>query len=352
MLDFTSALYLGMEHAGGSLAPWRALTTGVPAALRVPSAAREAERSLAALQGTERAVLATSTLHAFFDLIPLLASGGRPVHLDRGAYPIARWGMERAAWQGAATSTFRHHDPADLRAHLRRGPRRPVVVADGFCPGCGGPAPVSAYLDAAREAGGMLVLDDTQALGVFGHSPTSTTPLGIGGGGSLRMHAAEGPGVVVVSSLAKGFGVPMAVVAGEDRSVGRFEARSETRVHASPPSLCHIHAAQRALALNEETGERLRATLTRRIRRFRTLVEGLGVGVRGGVFPVQTLVTPAGADPVAIHGRLMASGVRSVLHAPRCGRGLQVSFIVTARHRPSDIDQAVEALGTALEAAA
>ena len=73
MLDFTSALYLGMDHAGGPLASRRALTTGVPAALRVPPEAREVERALAALTGTERSVLAASTLHAFFDLVPILA---------------------------------------------------------------------------------------------------------------------------------------------------------------------------------------------------------------------------------------------------------------------------------------
>ncbi|HEY8202885.1 MAG TPA: aminotransferase class I/II-fold pyridoxal phosphate-dependent enzyme [Actinomycetota bacterium] len=355
MLDFTSALYLGMEHAGGSLAPWRALTTGVPAALRVPPAAREVEGSLAELQGTERAVLATSTLHAFFDLIPLLAGGKAAIHLDRGAYPIARWGAERAASTfggGASASTFRHHDPSDLRTHLRRGPRRPIVVADGFCPGCGDTAPVGDYLDATREAGGTLVLDDTQALGILGRNPGAGAPLGIGGGGSLRRHGIEGPDIVVVSSLAKGFGVPMAAVAGGDKAVARFEARSETRVHASPPSLCHIYAGQRALALNQEEGERLRATLTRRILRFRSLTAGLGVSVRGGVFPVQTLVMPAGVDAAGVYARLLASGIRTVLHAPRCGRGLQVSFLVTARHRPADIDRAVETLGAALEAAA
>ena len=39
MLDFTSALYLGLRHGSGSLRPWSALTTGVPAARPVDAAA-------------------------------------------------------------------------------------------------------------------------------------------------------------------------------------------------------------------------------------------------------------------------------------------------------------------------
>src|SRR5439155_11477129 len=42
--------------------------------------------------------------------------------------------------------------------------------------------------------------------------------------GSLRVHQVGGPDIVVVSSLAKGFGVPMASVAGGEELVSRFEA--------------------------------------------------------------------------------------------------------------------------------
>ena len=33
VLDFTSALYLGLQHPSRSLRPWRQFTTGAPAAL-------------------------------------------------------------------------------------------------------------------------------------------------------------------------------------------------------------------------------------------------------------------------------------------------------------------------------
>ena len=41
-------------------------------------------------------------------------------------------------------------------------------MTDGFCPGCGRAAPLREYLESARAQRGLLVLDDTQAIGVLG----------------------------------------------------------------------------------------------------------------------------------------------------------------------------------------
>ena len=73
MLDFTSALYLGLSHESWRLPGWDRLTLGKPAALESPPGAREVERDLAALVGCERALLAPSTLHLFGDLLTILA---------------------------------------------------------------------------------------------------------------------------------------------------------------------------------------------------------------------------------------------------------------------------------------
>src|SRR5436190_18022397 len=246
MIDFTSALYLGMRHASASLRPWTRLTTGVPAALDSPPEAEDVARRMAALQGCEAGLVGTSTLHLFWDLVLMMASSGMAIYTDKGTYPIARWGVERAAGRGIPTSTFRHHDPDALTRQLRLPSGRglpPLVVADGICPGCGGALPIPQLLDSIRPSGGILILDDTQSLGIMGESPNSRSPFGTGGGGSLRWHDAAGEDVVLVASLAKGFGVPMAVLSAASDVVARFAAQSETRVHSSPPSLAHLHAA-------------------------------------------------------------------------------------------------------------
>jgi len=90
MIDFTSALYLGMRHPHQSLRPWTELTTGRPAALESPREAERLARQLARLLGCERATLGTSTLHLFWDLFEVLAREPIAIYTDAGAYPIAR----------------------------------------------------------------------------------------------------------------------------------------------------------------------------------------------------------------------------------------------------------------------
>ena len=349
MLDFTSSLYLGLRHGTRSLRPWSSLTTGAPAVLRPPPGAREVARELAALQGCEDGTLAPSTLHLSWDLFGLLAPRA-VLHVDAGAYPVARWGVERARGRGAPVRVFAHHDPEALRKALRRGAergRRPVVVADGLCPGCGGPAPLAEYLEAVRERGGLLVVDDTQALGVLGESPGPGRPYGRGGGGSLRRGGIEGPGVVVIASLAKGLGVPGAVLAGSAALVRGFEERSQTRVHCSPPSAAVVHAAARALEVNARCGETLRRRLAERVGRFRERLAGEGIVPAGGLFPVQTVGEAGGVDAARLHERLLAEGIRTVLHRDRTGTRPGLSFLITAAHTSTDVARAAAALAAA-----
>ncbi|HEX8212495.1 MAG TPA: aminotransferase class I/II-fold pyridoxal phosphate-dependent enzyme [Longimicrobium sp.] len=343
MADFTSALYLGLRHGAGSLRPWARLTTGRPAALADPPGAREVAGALAALAGCGAGTLAPSTLHLFWDLFGVLAAGGAPVHLDAGAYAVARWGAERAAGRGSPVSTFAHHDPDALRRSLRkaRGRGAPVVAADGFCPGCGRPAPVAEYAQAVREAGGVLVLDDTQAFGVIGESPGPGAPYGRGGGGSLRRWGVHGEGVLVAASLAKGFGVPGAVLMGDAARVAELEEGSQTRMHCSPPSAAVVAAAERALRVNAEHGDALRLRLARRVALFRRRLAEGGIRPVGGSFPVQSLERAGAIGAGELHARLLRRGVRSVLLA---GKVPRLAFLVTAAHRPDQIIHAADAL--------
>ena len=123
MLDFTSALYLGFTHASASLAPWRALTLGRPAALEEPLGARHLAADLAQLMGCNAGLLFPSTLHLFRDLFATLADKGCIILVDAAAYAIARWGMEFAKLQGVSVESYPHHDAAVLERRVRRASR-------------------------------------------------------------------------------------------------------------------------------------------------------------------------------------------------------------------------------------
>ena len=358
MADFTSALYLGLRHASAGLPPWAALTRGQPAALTQPAGAEAAAAALARLQGLAAATLLPSTLHLFWDLLRQLARETRSaLLLDAGAYPILHWSAEGAAAAGAVVRRFAHHDSAALE-QLARGARReglrPVVVCDGFCPGCNRPAPLAAYARIAGEGGGTLVLDDTQALGILGRGPTAACPFGHGGGGSPGWLGVAGAHIAVGASLAKGFGAPLAVLSGSQALVARFLGGSETRLHCSPPSSAAVAAARQALALGARFGEGWRARLLRLVLRLRETLAQAGLEPVGRLpFPVQSFVSRQGPELAPLlWRRLLAGGVRTLLTRGCEGLAPRLTFMVTARHRQAQIDRVAQLLARAGHAAA
>lgn len=327
-MDFRSALYLGLRHgASAGWTSWTALTLGKPAALQDPPGALELARDLAALQGCEAATLLPSTLHLFRDVCGLLArsviAGKVALLIDAAAYPIARWGMEGAALRGMPVHRFAHGDARQLALLARQvRPRAPVVLADGYTPGDTGPPPLRAYTEVVAPLGGWLLLDDTQALGVLGRD----------GGGSVRLHGLQGLPVLVGASLAKGFGAPLAVLAGPAQAIAAFEHYSESRVHASPPSVAVIAAARAAIRINARDGAALRRRLLARILQLRGALAAAGLACHGGAFPVQLVPLPAMTEHAAL---VLAEQVQGVLL--RTKNGLALAMLLRAEHGQDEV---------------
>nr|GFD30728.1 hypothetical protein [Tanacetum cinerariifolium] len=171
-------------------------------------------------------VLAPSTLHLFHDVFRLMPANG-VLLLERRLYPVGQWGSQQARLRGLPVVRF--DGVANLQkllcAYQQQG-RTPWLVADGYHPG-DGPAPLAQYYAALTGClGAILLLDDTQAFGVLGQRPTAARPLGHGGGGSLAWagldEAATGPELLTITSLAKGLGVPVAVLAGRAARIRQF----------------------------------------------------------------------------------------------------------------------------------
>lgn len=338
-LRFDSPTYLGLSHSSSSLVPWSELMDEEGRETQ-----RETANAIAELQSCEAGILAPSSLHLFIDFLGLIQPGHFEIYAEETLYPVARWGIERAASNGASVNTFRHLDADDLSRKLKQAKTKPLVLANGLCTGCGEPSPVSEYLQCAEQYDGRLLLDDTQALGILGHSPSEVAPYGKGGGGVLRWSGVEPHHVLVISSLAKGFGAPVAVFSGTRHDVERFEAASETLRYCSPPSSAALSAAERALIMNGEQGDPIRVRLASLVRRFRQQVLSIGLSVYGGIFPVQTLGAISGHSPSDLYHRLYKEGVRTILARDPTAGVSRVVFCLTARHQNEDIDSAVLSL--------
>jgi 8-amino-7-oxononanoate synthase len=346
--DFTSALYLGLWHASGELRPWAQLTTGTPAAVRrVPGAAVIA-RDLAALQGCDAATLVPSTLHGAWDLGGLLDRRRETLHVDSKVYPTLRVAALRARSRGVTVRDLAHHDAVALERSLRGDARRPVVLVDGLCPACGGPAPLGAYLAAVRRRLGLLVVDDTQAVGILGGPGGAVPEWGCGGGGSLRHHGLErAPDVLLLTSFAKALGSPVAAIGGSTATIDRYAAGADTRVHSSPVSVAAVRALEHALAVNRQDGERLRQRAARAVQRFRRGLRKLGIDADGAMFPVQALPPLARPAAVALHRHLLDGGIRAIPQSWAGGAGGRSVFVLTARSCDADVDAALAAIAAA-----
>ncbi len=179
-------------------------------------------------------------------------------------------------------------------------------------------------------------------------APAAPAPYGRGGGGSLaRLGIERDPAMVVVASLAKAFGAPLALVAGTRAFVDGFIADSETLVHCSPPAEPVLVAARRALSLEGAAADARRARLGDRVRRLRAALRARGFVVRGGSFPMQRVPLPDAATARALHAGLVRRGVHAVVRRARCNGELSLTFVVTAAHEDAHIAAAVDALSEA-----
>lgn len=326
---------------------------GVPAALADPPAAAEAAERLARLVGAPAARLAASTLHAFVDLAAAISAldGQARVAVDVAAYPIGRLGFGSGlCGPGGRMHRVAHYDVAAARRWAERERclgRLPVVLVDGWCPGCGRIAPLSALNAALREEGGLLVVDDTQGIGLLGVERRDRHPWGYGGGGSLARNGSP-DGVVIVASLAKAFGAPLAVIAGPAEIVSSTWQRGPTVAHSSPPAVPVGMAAVRALDVNDRVGERLRGRLLSLVEQLCRELGRCGVAVESDRFPVVRVPVASSHAAAEAVAALARTGVRAVALGPSCQGRPGLGLAVTAVLQEADIDRAASAVSLAV----
>ncbi len=315
------------------------MTTGKPAALYEPRLHRLVAQAVARKQGLERGLLAPSTLHVFWDIIATLGRS-TAILIDEAMYPVGRWGVMRAMLRGLPVTSFSANDADGLARliHAYRGQNRvPWIVTDGWSVTLGQPAPLARYVDVLRPCrDGVLLVDDTQAFGVLGGQSSARLPYGTGGGGCLPYLGVQSRKILTITSLAKGLGVPVAVLAGSADQIERYRQRSEVRVHTSPVSNLHAWAAWQALETDRTMGDALRSRLYWNVQLFR---QTLGpITPAGGCFPVQKLQLPNAGTAFTLYNQLRRLGIQSLLLAnDRQPTVPEVAFCIRADHAPAAI---------------
>lgn len=350
MIDFASALYLGMTHPAARLGDYAALTSGVPASLAASPQARGVAARAAELQGCEAGAVAPSTLHLAVDTFDRLARS-HVLIADEALYPVMRWSLERVSGLGASLSWFAHGDPAALVRVLRRSRagKPPAVITDATLRN-GMPIAPERYLEAVASRDGLLVIDHSQVLGLLGEHPTPKQPWGLGGGG-IAVHGGLGPSdpVLLLASWAKAFGVPLATLCGPAALVSDIACNGPTQSHCSAANQAALLAALDALDANRRTGDWLRTRLLYFVRRLRAGLLSLARTVLPDLsatlplHPMQRIHLSTPGRTQALHASLRACGFRTALLHDAENRHAVV-VIVRADHRLSDIDGLVQTM--------
>ena len=128
----------------------------------------ELERKLAALKGTEDAVVFGSGYLTNVGVIPALVSAADLILLDELSHSCLLTG---ARLSGARALTFRHNDVAHLDELLRAeraAHRHCLVLTDGVFSMEGDLAPLAPLADLAARHDAWLMIDDAHGVGVVG----------------------------------------------------------------------------------------------------------------------------------------------------------------------------------------
>ena len=341
--DFTSSLYLGFYHPSYEIGTWDRLSLGKPAALEEPELAKSLGNEIAKLQGQEAGILAPSTLHLFFDVFYQLGKHNPAILYDQELYAVGKWGLNSINPNLKLARPFSHLDYISLGKVVNRyvpKNRQIVLVTDGLCPVCGRTPPLKEYLKIIRPFGGLILIDDTQAFGILGKNPCPSKPFGQKGGGILRYLNIPSPQILIISSLAKGFGVPIAALSGSAYWIRQFRQRSLTRFHNSPASLPQLLATQNACKLNGTLGGRRRLHLSNLINYFQRFMRKMQIPYSTQHFPVQNLIELRRGEAASLHRFLLDKGIKSLLTNYSCSypNRLNNTFIFRADHSLQDIE--------------
>lgn len=202
LISFASNDYLGLSHdadvVAASIEATRRHGVGAGAARLIEgnhAHYARLEQQLAALKGTEAALVFGSGYLTNIGLLPLFAGAADLVVLDELCHSCLLAG---ASLSGARVETFAHNNVAAARTVLvreRGNARHCVLVTDGVFSMEGDLAPLPALGELAREFDGWLLSDDAHGLGVVG-----------GGRGSTFAHAADADVPLQMGTLSKAVG--------------------------------------------------------------------------------------------------------------------------------------------------
>jgi len=210
----------------------------------------ELEAALAAMKGTEAALVFGSGYLANISVIPVLARPGDHILLDALSHACMHAG---ARLSGAIVETFRHNDAEDLRARLAASAAaRKLVLTETVFSMDGDLAPLDAIAEACADHGAWMMTDDAHGFGVvdaLNPAPLQMGTLSKAAGGYGGYVCGPRPFIDLLINRARGFvfttGLPPAALGAAIEALRIMKAEPARGARA----LAHARRFSRALDL-------------------------------------------------------------------------------------------------------
>ena len=345
LIDFSSNDYLGLsrhpaliERSREWAARWG---TGAGASRLVRGtfqAHADVEAKLAALKGTEAALLFASGWQANAAVLPALfaagAEQGMPlVFADRLVHASLHHGCQAA---GVRQLRFRHNDLDHLESLLqeRAGePGRRFILTESVFSMDGDEADVVRLADIAERHGAFLYLDEAHATGVRG-------PNGMGLAG-----LAPGRVDLIMGTFSKAMGSFGAYVAGSQALIDFLVNACSGFIYTTAPPPPVLGAIDAALDLVPGMGAE-RARLQTQSDRLREALRAAGVDSGGSTTQIVPALVGGEAETLAVSRQLEADGILAVaIRPPTVPKGSsRIRFALSAAHEEGDIGRLISVI--------
>jgi len=293
----------------------------------------ELERRLARFKKTEAAVVFQSGFTANAGTVSSVLGREDVIVSDELNHASI---IDGARLSRATIEVFPHKDVAAARAILQRLPRqqRTLIITDGVFSMDGDLGALPDLCDLADEFGGIMMVDDAHASGVFGRN----------GRGTVDHFGLHGRVDIQVGTLSKAIGALGGYVAGS-RSLIEFlfhRARPFLFSTSHPPSVAATCIA--ALDLLEQQPE-LIDRLWENARFFKTGLQVLGFDTGVSESPITPVIVGDAALAMKLSDRLFDEGVFAQgIGFPTVAKGkARVRTIVTATHTREELQFALDA---------
>jgi len=320
-----AALQAGARRYGLNVAASR-LTTGNHALYGL------LERRLASFFKADSATLVSTGYLSNLVAAQALAGNFSHALIDEDSHPSL---ADAARFLDCPVLQFRHRDPADLEASVRRcGPQaKLILLTDGMFSHDGSAAPLADYLQ-VLPSDALLLVDDAHGAGVLGHT----------GRGTLEHCGVDRQRIIQTVTLSKAFGTYGGAVLGRRELRQRILSHSHLFVGSTPLPLPLANAALHAIKILSSSPQ-ARRKLAANAAFVKTALRKGGLPLPELPGPIIALLPKETRAAETARNALLNAGIYPpFIRYPSGPASGYFRFVISSEHSPAQLDHLIAAL--------